>query len=270
LFSRRLEKAAELLKTEKSGLGLGQGYYCRNSKGGEWNIPIDEQGHAETWIGKHGRVKLRELRCSPLSIIFAGANTIPIARIVGGPIPHRLPPLVLATEMPIPTRVVCHWTKNVHPDKNTDQATERDVSEHLDFSRVPSGLNVSCGRQHRKRQKPWLCIYGHKARSNRHLGRKRHAASGKGVSDDIDSREIPGLSPIKIFAVHEKNWFDSIRATKAPNANIDLAVRVQTVISLAEMSTPEGGLPVRRENPESNDKGGREVQPLTYGTLPLS
>jgi len=37
--------------------------------------------------------------------------------------------------------------------------------------------------------------------------------------------------------VHEKNWFDSIRANKQPNANIDLAVKVQTVISLAKCQT---------------------------------
>ena len=36
--------------------------------------------------------------------------------------------------------------------------------------------------------------------------------------------------------MHEKNWFDCIRSGKQPNGNIDLAIRVQTVISLAEMS----------------------------------
>ncbi len=36
--------------------------------------------------------------------------------------------------------------------------------------------------------------------------------------------------------VHEKNWFDCIRSGKEPNANIDLAIRVQTVLSLAEIS----------------------------------
>jgi hypothetical protein len=35
---------------------------------------------------------------------------------------------------------------------------------------------------------------------------------------------------------HEKNWFECIRSGKTPNADIELAIRVQTVISLAEMS----------------------------------
>jgi hypothetical protein len=36
--------------------------------------------------------------------------------------------------------------------------------------------------------------------------------------------------------VHEKNWFDCIRANKATNGNIELAMRVQTVISMSEIS----------------------------------
>ena len=36
--------------------------------------------------------------------------------------------------------------------------------------------------------------------------------------------------------VHEKNWLDCIRSGKEPNANIDLALRVQTIIGLGELS----------------------------------
>ena len=53
--------------------------------------------------------------------------------------------------------------------------------------------------------------------------------------DEIDPETIGNLQPEEI-RVHEKNWFDCIRSGKQPNANIDLAIRVQTVISLAEMS----------------------------------
>ncbi len=53
--------------------------------------------------------------------------------------------------------------------------------------------------------------------------------------DEIDPESFANLQPEEI-RVHEKNWFDCIRSGKKPNANIDLAIRVQTVISLAEMS----------------------------------
>jgi hypothetical protein len=39
---------------------------------------------------------------------------------------------------------------------------------------------------------------------------------------------------------HEKNWFDSIRTNGTPNANIDLAIRVQTTIAMAEISERYG------------------------------
>ena len=39
---------------------------------------------------------------------------------------------------------------------------------------------------------------------------------------------------------HKRNWLDCIRTGKTPNANIDLAVRAQTVISLAEVSERTG------------------------------
>src|SRR6185369_14035027 len=58
----------------------------------------------------------------------------------------------------------------------------------------------------------------------------------KEFSDELDRQELTGLTPTEEVDVHEKNWFDCIRANKQPNANIELAVRAQTVISLAEMS----------------------------------
>ena len=47
---------------------------------------------------------------------------------------------------------------------------------------------------------------------------------------------MTGLTPAEDVAAHEKNWFDCIRSNKEPNCNVDLSLRGQTVISLAEMS----------------------------------
>src|SRR5438445_9479791 len=50
-------KCAELIQSGKIGtLVWGQGYYCRNSVGGEWNYPIDKESTAanidwERWLG---------------------------------------------------------------------------------------------------------------------------------------------------------------------------------------------------------------------------
>ena len=70
---------------------------------------------------------------------------------------------------------------------------------------------------------------------------------------------------------HHKNWFESIRANKQPNAGIDLAVRVQTVISLAEMSERLNIMCLFDEKSRRITTGdGREVKPITYGTLDIS
>ena len=119
---------------------------------------------------------------------------------------------------------------------------------------------------------PGFVIYGHKASLEIGTsGEKVTLIPEKEFADDVDPETFEGLSPIEDFAVHEKNWFDSIRANKPPNANIDLAVKVQTVISLAEMSDRlKVACLFDEKTRKLSTENGRELQPLTYGTLPLS
>ena len=89
-------------------------------------------------------------------------------------------------------------------------------------------------------------------------------------SEEIDPETIAGLQP-EDPRFHEKNWFDCIRSGKAPNANIDLAVRAQTIICLAEMSQRMNLMCLFDEKTRTIKTGeGRPVAPITYGTLPLS
>ena len=81
---------------------------------------------------------------------------------------------------------------------------------------------------------------------------------------------ITGLQPEDI-RVHEKNWFDCIRSGQTTNANIDLAIRVQTVISLAEMSDRLKTTCLFDEKTRKiTDGSGKEIAPITYGTLAQS
>src|SRR5207253_8347183 len=55
-------------------------------------------------------------------------------------------------------------------------------------------------------------------------------------AEDVDAarEQFPGGEPIE---KHERNFFDAIRGVVAKtNCNIDIAIRVQTIISLGEMS----------------------------------
>jgi hypothetical protein len=58
------------------------------------------------------------------------------------------------------------------------------------------------------------------------------------ASEEVEGADIPLDGPTgEPHERHEINWLDAIRGKVAqPNANIDLATKVQTIISLAEMS----------------------------------
>ncbi len=92
----------------------------------------------------------------------------------------------------------------------------------------------------------------------------------KEFAEEIDPETFTGLQAEDI-RVHEKNWFDCIRSGKQPNANIDLAIRVQTIISLAEMSDRLKIACVFDEKTRKvTTDGNTAVTPITYGTLPQS
>jgi len=270
------KKAGEMIQAGKIGpLVWGQGYYCRNDPKGEWNVPLDDSATAETIDWKQWLGQIKKETPFNREHYFRWRKYYPYcAGLLGDLIPHRLHPLMLATGKPeFPSRVVAIGTKNVHPDKNTDGALERDVPEHLSLiAEFPSGLSLVVAASTINAKSPGFVIYGHKG--SLEIGTSGESLTlipEKPFADEIDLERLDGLTPVEDFAVHEKNWFDSIRANTQPNANIDLAVRVQTVISLAEMSDRlKVACLFDEKTRKVTTEGGRELDPITYGTLPLS
>ena len=269
-------KAGEMIQAGKIGpLIWGQGYYCRNDPKGEWNVPLDDKATAESVDWKQWLGQIKKDIPFNREHYFRWRKYYPYcAGLLGDLIPHRLHPLMLATGKPeFPTRVVSIGTKNVHPDKNTDGALERDVAEHLSLiAEFPSGLSLFVAASTVNAKSPGFVIYGHKG--SLEIGTSGESLTlipEKPFADEIDLERLDGLTPVEDFAVHEKNWFDSIRSNKQPTANIDLAVRVQTVISLAEMSDRlKTACLFDEKTRKVTTDGGREIEPITYGTLPLS
>jgi hypothetical protein len=58
----------------------------------------------------------------------------------------------------------------------------------------------------------------------------------RAFSDEVEQETVQLHGNGEPIEVHEKNWLDCIRSGKDPNANIDLALRVQTIIGLGELS----------------------------------
>jgi predicted dehydrogenase len=274
-------KTAELIKAGKIGtLIWSQGYYCRNNPKGEWNYGIEkettpENVDFEAWLGPvKNRVDYKSNPKLAADHFHRWRKYYPYCGgLLGDLAPHRLHPLMLASGNPeYPVRVTSIGSKNVHTDKNTPGTPERDVPEHVQLSaEFPSGymLTVTCSTVNAK--SPGFVIYGHKATLNiADQGNRFELLPERDFTEEIDPMQVAGLQPEDIRA-HEKNWFDCIRANKQPNAGIDLATKVQTVISLAEMSERLKMTCLFDEKTRKiTDGSGKEVAPITYGTLELS
>jgi predicted dehydrogenase len=269
-------KAAEMIQAGKIGqLVWAQGFYCRNSKEGEWNkTPIDKEMTADAidWEKWLGRVSKRPFNAEQYA---RWRKFYPFcAGLLGDLVPHRLLPLMLATGKPeFPARVVCIGTKSIHSDKGTPGSLERDSPEHLQVvTEFPSGLLMTVTAGGVAARTPGFAIYGHQASLDIGTsGERIKLLPEKEFADEIEDESLDGLKPIEDFDVHHKNWLDCIRANQQPNCNIDLAIRAQTVISLAEMSERLKVACLFDEKTRKITTGdGKEVKPLTYGSTELS
>jgi predicted dehydrogenase len=270
-------KAAELITAGKIGqLIWAQGYYCRNNPKGEWNYPIDSDAKAETvdyekWLGQ---VKKR----GPFDPqhYFRWRKFYPYcAGLLGDLMPHRLHPLMLAMgKTEFPSRVVAIGTKNVHPDKQqTDGTPERDVPEHIELlAEFPSGVSLMLACSTINARSPGFALYGHHATLEVGTsGERIELKPEKEFSEEVDPETFDGLKPTEDIGAHHANWLDCVRNNKQPNCGIDLAIRVQTVISLAENSDRLRTACLFDEKTRKvTTADGKELKPLTYGSTELS
>jgi predicted dehydrogenase len=266
-------KAAELIKGGQIGEPVwAQGYYCRNSKDGEWNLPVPGWVTANDLNWDQWQAPAKDKQpLNPEAYIRWRKYYPYCAGLLGDLAPHRLLPLMLATGNPeFPTRVTSLGTNPVHADRTVAGTPERQVPENVEIlAEFPSGLTMVIVVSTVNARSPGFVIYGHKASLEIGTsGERIQLIPEKPYSDDIDLANFDGLSPIESVPEHEKNWFDSIRQNKAPNANIDLAIRAQVVISLAEMSNRLNMMCLWDEKERKIRKqDGTEIAAITYGTI---
>jgi len=267
-------KVAEMIKAQKIGqLVLGQGSYMRNNPTGEWNYEIQKWcTPADTdwkhWLGPvHKKIEFSA------DHYFRWRKYYPYcAGLLGDLFPHRLHPLMLATGNPeFPSRVASIGCRKVHTDLKTPGTPERDVPENVQLlAEFPSGLTLMVTSASVNEVGIADLIRGHKGTIYM-AGNRVELKPEKAFSEEIDPETISDIKPGESIATHEKDWFDSIRANRQPNAGIDLAIKVQTVVSLGEMSERLNIMCLFDEKTRKITTGdGREVKPITYGTLELS
>jgi len=269
-------KAAEWIRAGKIGpIVMSQGSYMRNNPHGEWNYTIAPWARPEDinwkmWLGE----QIQTGEVFNADHYFRWRKYYPYCGgLLGDLFPHKLHPYMLATGNPqFPVRVAALGSKAFKTDLNNvgrkpEQATKyvRDVEEVIQLiAEFPDGNVMHITSSTVNEVGTQEMIRGHKATLTMG-GNKVQLNPERPFAEDIEpqtSESFPGES----VAAHHKNFYESIRANKQPNANIDLATKVQTVISLAEMSDRLGVMCYfDAATRKVTDKSGRDLKPLTYG-----
>lgn len=267
-------KAAEYIKAGAIGpVVMCQGSYMRNTPKGEWNYAIQPWASAndinwKLWLGD----RIKKQKDFSADDYFRWRKYYQYcAGLLGDLFPHKLHPYMLATGNPeFPARVAALGTRKVHTDKNTPGTPERDVPEIIQMiAEFPSGMvmHITCSTVNEVGAQEM--IRGHKA-SLYMAGNRVELKPERPYADEIDPETSQSFEPENI-PNHHKNYFAAIRGIEKPRAGIDLAVRVQTVISLAEMSDRLNTMCLFDEKTRKiTDAAGKELQAISYGTMDIS
>jgi predicted dehydrogenase len=261
----KYHKAAELVKAGKIGqLVWGQGAYSRNNPAGEWNYPIELKEEKEIdwnrWLGQ-----AKKTGFSP-DHFHRWRKYLPYcAGLLGDLFPHRLHPLMLMTGNPeFPRRVVCTGTKKISTDRDVTDTT------HM-LAEFPNGYTLFVVSTTANGAGIEDVVRGNKAVLKTTVGANSiELTPERPYADEIDPQKFDNLQPGERVEVHEKNWFDCIRSGKQPNGNIDLAIKVQTTIAMAEISERLGIAAFFDEKTRKVTDGAGKEHKLTYGSTKLS
>lgn len=161
--------------------------------------------------------------------------------LVGDLMPHRLHPIMIAMNVPMtglegfPKRVSSGgglYVQKVNPDTGKPDREVPDFTyitvDFGDYSLIVMSTSVN-----EQGMRPM--IRGNKA-TIFFAGDNAQITPERAYSDEIEAETIKLNGNGEPIPVHHKNWLDSIRDNKEPNCNIDLAVRVQTMITLGEQA----------------------------------
>jgi predicted dehydrogenase len=161
--------------------------------------------------------------------------------LVGDLMPHRLNPMMIAMNLPLvgnqgwPTRVSSGgglYVQKVNPDTGKLDRTVPDFT-YITVDFPDQSLIVMSTSINEQGMRPM--IRGNKA-TLFFSGDRAEIKPERAYSDEVEGEQIRLNSNGEPIEIHQKNWLDCIRNGGEPNGNIDLATRVQTMISLGELA----------------------------------
>jgi predicted dehydrogenase len=236
-----------------------QGSYCRNNPKGEWNYALapeatDQTVDWKTWLGP------APTRAWSAERFFRWRKYWDYGTgIIGDLWPHRLHPLMLALNLnEFPASVSCMGSDLCHADRQLGAdgkpfGEPRDVADTtlmmVDF---PSGVMIVLAGSTVNERGIEDVIRGTKA--NLTMGGNRlQVGPERPFVDEIDARDETPPDAGETHVKHMRNFLTSIRNNVPPNCNEDLAIRVQAIVSMAELA-------YRQRRQVRFDEAAREIR----------
>lgn len=261
----KYHKAAEWIKAGKLGpLVWAQGSYCRNNpRNSEWTYQVDPDLKETNvdwyrWLGKAPRISF-----NPDHYFSWHKYQAYNSGIIGNLLPHRFHPLMLATgNFEFPRRVCATGTRKISTDRDITDTTHMLIEFPSGLTFVAAGSTVNeLGLQD--------VIRGRKANIFFAPSQNKVELKPERIfSEEMDSEEFSDPTPVDNIPRLEKNWFDCIRNGGTPLANIELAIRAQTALCLAEMSERMSLTLLFDDKTRTIKTGdGRTIPPLSYDTM---
>jgi predicted dehydrogenase len=230
-------------------LVVGQDAYMRNGKVGEWNnygrfdedagptAPGDRRVDWETFRKGHGPTAWDPDRFFRWRKYFSYGSGL-----VGDLFPHRLHPLMIAMGFASstgldgwPVRVSSGGGLYVQKINPKTGKVDREVPDFTNIN-VDMGNCTIMAMSSTINEQGWPpAIRGNKA-TLYFNGNTGEIKPERIWADEVEASTIELKGNGEPIQVHEKNWLDCIRDGKMPNCNIELATRVQVMITLGELS----------------------------------
>jgi predicted dehydrogenase len=225
--------ARDLVASGKLGpIVSAQSSYTRNTKAGEWNYKIDEGAGPDNldwdmWLGSAPKrpwnddSKARFFRYRKYRDYSAG--------ILGDLMPHRIHPLLLTLGgASWPLKVQALGTRNVSTDREVADTVH--VQAEMEGGWTFSFIGSTVNEQGLTEQ-----VRGHKATLYL-AGDAPELKPERPFAEELELPTVEVTDSGESHVKHMRNWLDSIRASKQPGCPMDLAIRAQALISLAEIS----------------------------------
>jgi predicted dehydrogenase len=219
-----------------------QGSYCRNNPTGEWNYELEPDANERTvdwkaWLGpapKRAWSAERYFRWRKYWDYGTG--------LIGDLWPHRLHPLMLAMNLnEFPKAVSCVGGDLCSTDGSSGtngppHGERREVADTtLMMVEFPSGVMIFLAGSTANERGIEDIVRGQKA--NLTLGGGRlQVAPERPFVDEVDAKDETPPDAGESHVKHMRNFIESIRNNAPANCNEELAIRVQTVVSMAEMA----------------------------------